>query len=181
VFFRPTVETIQLGVLVDGAGKIQFCYLNESVAIKTCQMAGGTFDPFPPIGRPKCRFNYAGISCSDPASCVTDVTPAGQIVCSDVPAGPSDPGPATWCVCGCVNQMGLPPGAACGSYNVGAGDPAGACLGGPGICTNYSYASDQGWAIGNPMPGAPGATIDSITNLTGCITLPAGTLPGGCP
>lgn len=92
----PLIGALQLGVLVDNSGKIQYCYLNESVAIKTCQITGGFFDP---TKTPQCRFTFTGTQCNNTASCVRGVGSNGKLICSAPIPTPTPPPTVYMCVC----------------------------------------------------------------------------------
>lgn len=149
-FRIPKTATFNFGVMVNSANKIKYCYLEESVAIKTCQMVSGYFDP---QQTPNCRFNFTGVTCpftkAEGRSCVTGLTATGDLICSKkMEPPPPPPTPDVFCYCGCTPQM-LSGSQACGT----SGDQY--CLNPDGttyICGSY--------------------------DLTGCVI--SSTPPGGC-
>lgn len=111
-FSRPVSESFNIGVLVDNNNKIQYCFLDESIALKTCMMTGGYYDP----AQGKCKFNFTDRECDDPKSCVTGIYDGtepgghqiGELKCSkQMQAPPRPPPPPLHCFCACTRMFAV--------------------------------------------------------------------------
>lgn len=186
---------IPIDVLVDGANKVQYCYLSDSVALRTCVGAGGVFDP---TATPSCRFNFTDSKCATAHACVTGLDPLGNLLCSGVMTPPPPPPPPpTRCFCdGSCFPTTWMDGQPCrglhetlGAWvdgpdkaSVEATLPKFQCerLVGPNnpdqcLSNNISQADRDAWHCGDYQC----AYREDYINR--CVSLPVGTKPGGCP